>query len=158
MALKKSIQLALANIDPNLPATAALAGLENGQPLIEFNGHQEHPLLGRSTVDLSLVKSFPHQVLVLFEQGDLEKPIVTGVLQQPGEDSPTQDDHILHSKQSLKINGKTLYLTSEQDLVIECGKSSLRMSKQGKITLKGTDIVTRAARNNKIKGASININ
>ncbi len=44
------------------------------------------------------------------------------------------------------------------ELVLKCGDSSLTMAGNGKILMKGVDIVTRAKRNHKIKAGTVAIN
>lgn len=55
-------------------------------------------------------------------------------------------------------NDKEIILDASERVEFRCGKSSLLMNKEGKVVLKGSDIVSRASRNNKIKGSSVRIN
>lgn len=165
MAANKVEHLAFANVDTRYPVTAELVSVNEDKALIALGGHLDNLLEAISVIDLQGIAQLPAKVLVVFEQGELEKPIVTGVIQtsleasqQPAGSQPTAEDQSLRSKRKLTVGGKTLYIGAEQDIVLECGKSSIRMTRQGKIILKGTDIVSRALRNNKIKGSSINLN
>ena len=51
-----------------------------------------------------------------------------------------------------------VHITAETKIELRCGRSSLSMSKDGKIVLKGEELVSRARRVNKIKGAAVKIN
>lgn len=51
-----------------------------------------------------------------------------------------------------------LYLTAEANIELSCGESLLSMTREGKIILRGKTITTRAAEQNKIRGASVRIN
>jgi len=44
------------------------------------------------------------------------------------------------------------------ELVLKCGCGSVTMRKDGKVLTRGTDIVSRASRRNRIKGGSVEIN
>jgi hypothetical protein len=56
------------------------------------------------------------------------------------------------------IDGKKLVLNAQEEIMLCCGEGSIVIKKGGKIILKGTEIVSRASRTNKIKGASVAIN
>jgi hypothetical protein len=45
-----------------------------------------------------------------------------------------------------------------EEISITCGKSSITLRKDGRVVIKGTDLVSRAARTNKIRGAAVKIN
>lgn len=51
-----------------------------------------------------------------------------------------------------------LDFVAKDRIELRCGGSSLTMSKEGKVILKGSQVVTRASRVNKIKGAAVKIN
>ena len=56
------------------------------------------------------------------------------------------------------LEDKVLHIKADDGLVIECGKSSIILTKDGKVQIKGNDLLSRAQRMNKIKGAGVNIN
>lgn len=176
MTINTIDHLVFAQVDTRFPITAELICIGDGEEsassgasrgLIVINGQVDHTLSALTTIDLGSVVALPAKVLVVFEQGDIEKPIITGVIQQPingdgvgvdGQVQPSPEDQAIRSTRKLTVGGKTLHIGADQDILIECGKSSIRMTRLGKIILKGTDIVSRATRNNKIKGSSINLN
>jgi hypothetical protein len=47
---------------------------------------------------------------------------------------------------------------AEKELVLECGESSLTMTAEGKVLLKGVDVTSRARRSQRIRGGSVHIN
>lgn len=49
-------------------------------------------------------------------------------------------------------------LEAKEQLTLVCGAASLTLRKDGKILLQGEDVVTRARRRHRIKGASVSIN
>ena len=56
------------------------------------------------------------------------------------------------------LEDKVLHIKADDGLVIECGKSSIILTKDGKVQIKGNDLLSRAKGLNKIKGAGVNIN
>ena len=60
--------------------------------------------------------------------------------------------------QMTTLEDKVLHIKAHDGLVIECGKSTIILTKDGKIQVKGNDILSRARGMNKIKGAGVNIN
>lgn len=49
-------------------------------------------------------------------------------------------------------------LAAQLELVLECGKASLTMHEDGRVVIKGTDIVSHARRTQKIRGGTVHIN
>ena len=60
--------------------------------------------------------------------------------------------------QMTTLEDKVLHIKADDGLVIECGKSSIILTKDGKVQIKGNDLLSRARGMNKIKGAGVNIN
>lgn len=57
-----------------------------------------------------------------------------------------------------KVDGKQVRVVAHHEIVLECGEASITLTRDGKITLRGTRVVSRASGVNKIKGGSIQIN
>ncbi len=55
---------------------------------------------------------------------------------------------------------ESAYVTIEADrsLTLHCGNASITLRKDGKIVLRGTEVVSRASRRNRIRGATVSIN
>ncbi len=51
-----------------------------------------------------------------------------------------------------------IQITSRKSIELRCGKSSIVMKADGTVTIRGTQILTRAERNNRIQGASVQLN
>jgi len=60
--------------------------------------------------------------------------------------------------QMTTLEDKVLHIKADDGLVIECGKSSIILTKDGKVQIKGDNLLSRARGMNKIKGAGVNIN
>jgi hypothetical protein len=56
------------------------------------------------------------------------------------------------------IDGRRLVLEGHEEIVLRCGRGSITLTANGKIVLKGTELVSRSSGTNKIRGAAVNIN
>lgn len=57
-----------------------------------------------------------------------------------------------------KRRQKTVTIGADEELTLRCGKSSITLTKSGKVIVKGTKIVSRSLGENKIRGAQISLN
>jgi hypothetical protein len=115
---------------------------------------------GMSRDDLARAANSGREVLMLFENGDIERPIIVALMEQEAEGPPATEltkKQIGPPKQAV-IDGETVKIEARNQIVLECGKGSITIRKDGKILVKGTKLVSRASETNKIKGASVNIN
>ena len=91
-------------------------------------------------------------VLVAVDESGALPPIV---LAPVADDAPSAaaDDAMTVSRDK-----ERLVLEADREIELRCGKSSITLTREGKVILKGVNIVSRASGTNKIKGASVNIN
>jgi hypothetical protein len=119
------------------------------------------PLLALTTVKLNGSDS-GKQVVLSFDQGNPLRPIITGVLQNsasPVEELSLDVSKELNSKQlQAKLDGDQVTLSAEKEIVLQCGKSSITLTKAGKIIIRGEYLLSRATGVNKIKGGAVQIN
>lgn len=119
------------------------------------------PLLAMTTVKLTAL-DIAKQVVLSFDQGNPLRPIVTGVLQNtesPVEELAIDVSKALGSEQlQAKLDGDQVTLTAEKEIVLQCGKSSITLTKAGKIIIRGEYVLSRSSGVNKIKGGSVQIN
>ena len=59
---------------------------------------------------------------------------------------------------TVRVNGKRIHIHADEEIVLECGAGRIRIDKQGKVTVLGRDITSRARHTHKVKGASVAIN
>lgn len=102
-----------------------------------------------------------HEVVLLFEEGRPEKPIIVGCLQEAGVQQSTLLDQMLGNVQrplDVKLDGETMTLAAEKEVVIRCGKASITLTRAGKVLIRGTYVLSRSSGANRIKGGSVQIN
>ena len=64
----------------------------------------------------------------------------------------------LLNKKDILIDGKQITIEAESEILLKCGKGSILIRKDGKIILKGTDLLSRSSGRQRIKGSSVSIN
>jgi hypothetical protein len=118
----------------------------DGSPRVEYSGNELGPMPARTIVQ-SARPGDP--VLLVFEQGDPMRPIILGVV---------RDRFEANRAQRLNLNAKEVIVEAVDSLSLRCGDSSLTLRRDGKTILKGGEVVSRASRTNRIKGATVKIN
>jgi Domain of unknown function (DUF6484) len=129
---------------------AALTGFDDGgAPRITFSGNPlRRPVSARSTVVLTAA-DVGSDVAVSFEQGDPTHPIILGKLWQAGAAAPTVQ---------AAVDNERLVLSADKEIVLQCGASSIVLTKAGKVLIRGAYLSSRSSGVNRIKGGSVQIN
>jgi hypothetical protein len=132
-----------------------LAMTDNGlTPLVSFPGQPgTMAMRARTVVDLH----GPHigqGVVLMFEGGDIRRPIVMGVVRgAPGwplEDKPATVD--------VDADGQRMVVSAHEQLVLRCGKASITLTKAGKVLIDGTYVSSKSSGVNRVKGGSVQLN
>jgi len=110
-------------------------------------------LVARASVDLH-AEHIGHEVTLMFEDGDPQRPIVTGRIRIPSAwpttEQPPQVD--------VDADGKRLTLSVKDQLVLRCGKASITLTAAGKVLIQGAYISNRSTGVLRLKGGSVQIN
>jgi hypothetical protein len=130
-----------------------LVGMDpQGRPRVVFPGNsQEEAMCAKSTLDFQ-PEDFGKEVALLFENGDPQRPLIIGRLQHPRPLEP------LPERAEARLDGERLILSAQREIVLKCGKSSITLTRAGKIILRGASIFSRSSGLNRIKGGSVQIN
>ena len=135
--------------DAPLRGDRAMIGLlwgldEKGRPIVRLADGQLAP--ARSVVPLNsgIVGC---EVVLLFEEGNLARPLIMGVLQTPRPE-PVRTE----------IDGDKLVFTAEREIVLRCGEASITLTRAGKVLIRGTYVLSRSSGVNRVKGGSVQIN
>lgn len=132
--------------------------------MVECAGHppaQARLLSGMDRKALSSKESAGREVLLIFENGEPSRPIIVGIMEDPIEDLVSLEVASPQGKNEEKtvlVDGDNILLKAKQEITLECGKGSITVKKDGKIIIKGTNILSRASQANKIKGGSVELN
>lgn len=128
----------------------------DGAPSVDFDGNSHGPI--RALVLTSAVPiALGDEVLLAFANGDAMQPIVVGPVANR---LPTAmlEVHAPDRPLEVSVDRERVVLQARSEIVLRCGKSSITMLADGKIVIKGTELISRSSGANKIKGALVNIN
>lgn len=129
----------------------------DGVPLVSYAGAPGPTgVAARATVQLDR-SDVGRRVALLFEGEDLGSPIIIGcMLPSPvsGAAGKARRGAVLKAT----LNEEDLELSATDRLVLRCGKASISLHADGSIEIRGTDLLSRASGQNRIRGASIHLN
>ncbi len=86
-------------------------------------------------------------VLVWSPEDDAERPVILGRVESACPPASESCD-----------TPAELVLEAKDNLTLKCGEGSITIRADGKILIKGKDLVSRAQRTNRIKGGAVSIN
>lgn len=111
---------------------------------------------------LSGKSAIGQEVLLMFEKGNRNHPIIVGQLENIVDDmislevSRKENDPV--TPLDVQLDNERISLEAKNEIVLRCGKGSITIRKDGKIVILGTNLISRSRGRNKIKGASVSIN
>lgn len=139
-----------------------------GTTYVDFpENPSQQPLKALTTLNLS-DKDKHRQVALMFEQGDLTKPIVMGLIHSPLQNmienfAPDTEEKSVEIAGALdldkvQVEGGKMTFEAEQELVFKCGESSITLTKAGKVMIRGKYLLNRSSGVNRIMGGSVQVN
>ena len=141
-------------------AAASIAELvdidSSGCPFIEIDGVQVQAdllthLLNEKDIDAG---KLPTRVLVVQPDGK-SRPVIVGLVSstvnRDVSDLPTRP-------KTAALDGNKVVLDANKEIVLRCGASSITLTKEGNIVIRGKKVTSRASGTNKVKGATVQIN
>jgi hypothetical protein len=142
--------------DMSVPLVGQLIGFkDNGRtPLVTFPGQPGAAAIpARATVDLQATH-IGSDVVLLFEGGDYQKPIVLGVMRA------TDPNHLAEQPGHVEVeaDGSRMFVSAKDQLVLRCGKAMITLTQSGKILIEGTYVSSRSSGVYRIKGGSVQLN
>jgi Domain of unknown function (DUF6484) len=99
------------------------------------------------------------EVALGFVEGNPALPIILGLIRKtaaPGQSTPLETSQT--RLVDVQLDGDRLTLTADREIVLKCGKSSITLTREGKVILKGAYLSTHSTGVNRIKGGSVQIN
>src|SRR4051812_16700106 len=137
--------------------TATLIGFadENRSPLVVYpEQHGTAAIAARTTIDL-FGSHIGSQVVLMFENGDRGRPIVIGRLRDTNQPPKQQGSRIIVD---IDADGERTIVSAKEQLVLQCGKASITLTRSGKVLLSGTYVLSHSTGPNRIKGGSVQLN
>jgi Domain of unknown function (DUF6484) len=142
------------NALPQVVIGELLAIADDGNaPLVIYPGQAGTAALrARTVLDLHGAH-IGKSVVLVFEGGDPALPIVMGVLRQTG-------DQPLETPGSVQVesDGARMVVSAKEQMVLQCGKASITLTKAGKVLIQGSYVSSRSTGVNRVKGGSVQLN
>jgi hypothetical protein len=148
--------------------TATLVALDSaGQAWVEW---QPEPATGRPSKRSSPAAPIPLQTsaarstvalcaeyvgreVLVCRANRAGQAVIIGVLQELAAARPEDDASI-----DLLIQRRRVVLSARTEVVLRCGEGSITLSRDGKVSIRGVDVVSSAVRTQRIRGGAVRIN
>jgi hypothetical protein len=122
-----------------------------GTPLVDFPSNPEATALPAIATVALAESDRGREVVLLFEEGDLLRPIIVGIKQS----NPLQR---AADAVGIEIDGERIIYTALREIVLRCGKASIQLLSDGSVRIRGTNLLSRASATNRIRGGNVQIN
>ncbi|MBI9091711.1 MAG: hypothetical protein JEZ12_21080 [Desulfobacterium sp.] len=139
----------------------------NARVLVDFPGNPWDPVQARLTrsIKMQLQKEkhiFPLEVLLIFENNNPHRPVIVDILCSDLEDGNSNAPEEIcldrEKPEEVVVDGRKIAFTAKEEIVLRCGKSSITLTKAGKVIIRGAYLLNRSSGVNRIKGGSVQIN
>lgn len=129
-------------------AIGTLAGLgPNGRPLVTWPGSKGKQAVEARTTQRLRRPDVGRPVALLLVPG--APPLVVGKILEEAE---------IARPVEVELDGEKLLLTGDREIVLRCGKATLTLTREGKVLIKGSYLLSRSSGVNRIKGGAVEIN
>ncbi len=156
-----------------------LAGIaDDASPLVDWVDNPLGSFVPAMTTTAPVgVGDIGRQVALLFAGGDPSRPIIVGLIRQlfdnvvdateahdPTDAEKTDSEFSISSMANANltrhspIDRSRVVLTSDKEIVLQCGKASITLTRAGKVIIRGEHIVSRSSGANQIKGSIVSLN
>ena len=154
-------------IDYRAPVLGEISEVDSqGRAWVTFPGRLVMPVRARSTLDAPAppdakpddLEGAP--VLLMFENGDPDRPIIVGLVRDSLRPEPVRPEVTLKmgKLKDVLVDGRKLTFDAKEEIVLRCGRSIVYLTRTGKILIRGDEVISRARRSNRIKGGAVSIN
>jgi hypothetical protein len=110
-------------------------------------------IAARTTIDLGGAH-VGREVALMFEEGDLRRPIVIGVVRR----RETWPSMARPAEVEVDADGQRLVVSAKTQIVLRCGRASVTLTAAGKVLIQGAYVSHRSSGVMRIKGGSVQIN
>ncbi|QBH97027.1 hypothetical protein EKN56_11850 [Limnobaculum zhutongyuii] len=129
---------------------------DDKHPVVEISdGTLTETHLARSCIKLTKVQLGSEVVLLLV--GD-NSPVITGVIEAEPVEIVIEEQAPIFPKNVITVDGHVLDLKATERISLQCGQARITLTKDGKITIKGKYLLSRAKGSNRIQGGSVELN
>lgn len=133
-----------------------IVGFKGTAPLIDYPANPAGaPLPAFVTAPLP-ANTAGRTVALVFIESDPARPLILGFV--CGDEAGTHETEEALASVSVGLDGETITLTAERELVLKCGRASITLTRAGKVLIRGAYLLSRSSGVNRIKGGSVQIN
>jgi hypothetical protein len=138
---------------------------KEGEVFVDFPGNVDNEAKARFTGSLNLNKlreaaSEGRDILIVFENSDPELPIIIDTIHSMLDEVTESADVALEGEkpEDVMVDSRRITFDAREEIVLRCGKSSITLTKAGKILIRGAYLLNHSSGLNRIKGGSVQIN
>ena len=138
---------------------------DQGQVFVDFPGNLFGPITAKFSGSMGpklrkIYASENFQVLLAFENDDPKLPIIIDTVYDFIDEISEQDPVAfkMNEAKDVFIDGKRILFDAKEQIVLRSGKSSITLTKAGKVIIRGAYLLNRSSGVNSIKGGSIQLN
>lgn len=138
-----------------------------GTLLVDFPGNRRGPLPAELFVPveaqvLAAAVEARQGVALLFQDGDPSRPMVVGLRQSASSTTPHLDallaEPLPAAPREAVVDGTRVLIEGRDEVVLQCGKASITLRRDGQVEIKGINILTDADERQRIRGRKVQIN
>jgi hypothetical protein len=107
---------------------------------------------GLTDEQLAAAVEHGQEALIAYAHGDPDQPIVVGLLKPSNAPAPQA------APATAVVDDEIIHLQAKKQIVLQCGKASITLTRAGKVLIRGAYVLTRSSGANRIKGGSVQIN
>lgn len=100
----------------------------------------ETPLLALSLVPVTAAAVGRAAAVAMMD----DQPLILGLIQPPVPE--------------VEADGEKLILEARREITLRCGKASINLTADGRVTIRGTQVLSRSDGPNRVQGASVQLN
>jgi hypothetical protein len=145
---------------PVLLGTLVASGttLDAATLMVEFTGAPNGAVAARLAIEITeerLLAAVTERqpVVLVFENGNPRLPIVIGLIEKQPLSKPTSAPAI-----EADVDGRRVRVVGQDEIVLQCGKASVTLRRNGRVLIRGTYVETQSEGTNRIKGGQVQIN
>lgn len=144
---------------------------ENSQPLIDYPENPNDTPQQAVSTQAIYKKHIGREAAILFANGDPTKPVIIGLIHNSLSEmldnytdvdvanQTPEETHISGDKlEDLTVDGKRIVIEGHEEIVLKCGASSITLTREGKILIRGKYLMNRSTGVNRILGGTVQIN
>jgi len=134
----------------------------SGDVKVALEGREPVSARVSAAIDDAALERAAHErqeALLLFEDGDPRRPVLVSLLRSR---TPLIDAVLAGplpgGEKVARVDGRRVEIDGREEVVLRCGKASLTLRRDGRVVLRGVNVVSQAEQAQKIRGGKVQIN